>query len=1812
MNLDGAYTLVPGSDPRCDLGATLAKGVVPDPCYVGASGRLVWADSDIFSDPGKGLTKKCSGWVLQTGGNSVYTTFADGTCPTGTIALPAAPAPFYLYEPKVVPPSVLDFTCAGYSVCPQLQTCVLSSGRHGLQLAATRFGYPQVDFITFAEAAVKAQILDPVAGFVPKTIITVNRADAFIAKSKAQYPIEVFRNVPDHTRVKVKSMPLDGSMMFLTLARAAVYPDTELTDFELGYKVPEGHEPWLLDIMRIETFSSAGEPASGAATLEIYAPGAPPSITIAFFAPIDANGRIRGPKRDPTAMVPASAITAIAAGTFRAVLPFGGGDYLVTTESPCGPAPSIANADPAAAPCLLEHSGASCPVTCLPGFRASGDLVCSLGSWAKPKCEIDPYVAEKHYFRVEARGRLDYGWRIREIIVTDDEGCDIGARSLPVTVLSTSGSYTSATPEANLADGESLTSESSCTSLYGCKDWWSTSLNANPYSVDETHGKVFFEFSVAGPTQFKCISLVMRSKTGKGEARQYYPSEAVLYRGFSRDGGEDMSELSLLKLDGWTSMWKLSVKDSTFSQQDKGAVYSVQPTCGLPGHAVGDIIHYEPTVPSSCHCQQLCIDKVDEGCDAWRFDLATRECFIQAKTAMFDDGCEGAFLSGEPGLRVTSAKLSASGVLSVEGYGFPHAMSRGTPEPMRQRVKIIAGAGKTNEDCGTMPMADTVSGLACVSPLICAPAPSSTTSKSATWTGVSIAAEPGATTYTVCFHTGEAMDRYSWWAVDSISVPGRGYSFSHGALTATMTSFDVEVSRPAFSIGPPIGLWDLKIVKKTSMPNYDCRVKSDPLLTIADNKPTVDTSYSVASALTLALSPKDAAALKASPTMAKIALGAGIATGLGLSPDLVKVTSITYADGTVQTFTRRLSTEDMEVKYLVYSDTVGPALSALAAGTGFEKMAAAITSATADYFEDFSGATVTGAAAPVVTLTKASTTLTVLIGSGNKTSDLTRYYELVGSLPEPMLLKMLSDGVAFALGAKPTEFVVSKPLVSFVFPVVEDDVEDSGYGYGSRGLSDSGAGYGYGYNGPNAEGAIAVGVMADLTLGQASPELKASLEALVDGASAAALLKFNEIFETVPDWDAKDFITSVSVEKPEIFTQEVSARILSLTRRLTTPDSATWTVTSSGAASGEYIVCFTDGLAAFAPIPSAGGDQFLTLPAPELRTERQVFGGLKLSARSGETNSLTLAGARLPILAFGSLSVVNGACGLPAPTPDCLFNFTNGTNDENGTWITNDTNVSECGATPPGIVVAKGALTAATTTGYTFSLDIPDVDAGEYSLCYCDASVDVTINGSDPTVAWAPTLGKSCDSYLATASFDTETAAAACSAKCDRGCSGADCYCDSYLPMRSDATFADALCVPPATCLDLCDKQTGCTGVDISAEYANVCWLTTDACTLQVSPPFDHWEKATGTPCTTPEDFSIDVGGVAVTGRPRLDGDFVLAPGTDQSVEIVGSELDPLRDRVYVTWETGVCGFSAPVGASLSEYAKNVPVLGTVDPPADDTEGPYVAPEIPTADYRVVENAYCAGVTQVIFVKLPQADLCYPKCGVTSNPSDPTCAGLMPGVDTAETTSLCLTKVQCLDACTNTPDCFGISIHKTLPRCFMYRETCASQVENSELKSIPEYDFLYKVPSGRRLSEAVSTTGILRFAGLTLGAGRYKACFCDYVSAGICKDLSDFAIEVGKVHVSGVSCLLGDPKYVRGVCVPQPYGGLRCYDGAAPYIAPPGPTVQITTVQSTILSAPVVTPPTVEESSWCLYGPEEDTSAHPICKFVTPPAARRL
>lgn len=88
-------------------------------------------------------------------------------------------------------------------------------------------------------------------------------------------------------------------------------------------------------------------------------------------------------------------------------------------------------------------------------------------------------------------------------------------------------------------------------------------------------------------------------------------------------------------------------------------------------------------------------------------------------------------------------------------------------------------------------------------------------------------------------------------------------------------------------------------------------------------------------------------------------------------------------------------------------------------------------------------------------------------------------------------------------------------------------------------------------------------------------------------------------------------------------------------------------------------------------------------------------------------------------------------------------------------------------------------------------------------------------------------------------------------------------------------------------------------------------------------------------------------------------------------------------------------------------------------------------------------------------------------------------------------------------------------------------------------------------------------------------------------------------MDIGTVHVSGVSCLIQNPKFQRGMCVGQYHGGLRCYPGMAPMLTVP--TVAAGAQQPGAMVG-------AEEeagalSAYCLYGPEEETRDDPLCRL---------
>jgi hypothetical protein len=393
--------------------------------------------------------------------------------------------------------------------------------------------------------------------------------------------------------------------------------------------------------------------------------------------------------------------------------------------------------------------------------------------------------------------------------------------------------------------------------------------------------------------------------------------------------------------------------------------------------------------------------------------------------------------------------------------------------------------------------------------------------------------------------------------------------------------------------------------------------------------------------------------------------------------------------------------------------------------------------------------------------------------------------------------------------------------------------------------------------------------------------------------------------------------------------------------------------------------------------------------------------------------------------------------------------------------------------------------------------------------------------------------------------------------------------------------------------------------------------------------------------CEAAEDFDAPIGTVTLTEKPDIGVDWVLTPGEKASIEVVGEGLSWKTDRLMIIDCTGVCGISGPTASVMSgpmnqmHYNHWVAVMPEFDdPPSDDFEvpGSFVPPVVPTKVlWRYEEGKYCAGNNMDILaypeVKRHQ---CFSKCaaGPACEGDDCFCSGLMQGYDTEDSSALCLDEEACKDACAGLDDCFGIDMHMSLPRCFLNRMTpaptdsmsCEEYVVNGKLTPFPTYELIYKQkPGNRRLTatapeaptrsllpaidQGKSWDEILRFNDISFKTGgKFKACFCDpdtLADGKYCKKASDYKIDIGTIHVSGVSCLVEDPKFQRGTCVEQFHGGLRCYPDKAPKITVPS----VKKPKPPQDDAKVDPPFDPSLSSFCLYAPEEETRDDPLCNL---------
>lgn len=178
---------------------------------------------------------------------------------------------------------------------------------------------------------------------------------------------------------------------------------------------------------------------------------------------------------------------------------------------------------------------------------------------------------------------------------------------------------------------------------------------------------------------------------------------------------------------------------------------------------------------------------------------------------------------------------------------------------------------------------------------------------------------------------------------------------------------------------------------------------------------------------------------------------------------------------------------------------------------------------------------------------------------------------------------------------------------------------------------------------------------------------------------------------------------------------------------------------------------------------------------------------------------------------------------------------------------------------------------------------------------------------------------------------------------------------------------------------------------------------------------------------------------------------------------------------------------------------------------------------------------------------------CYRKCRTACYGEECFCDGYYEGLDGPGSNALCVDSSLCQQLCAqNYADCASVDMHRDLPRCFLNSRAdapgCAPPVDEGMLLPKAEYSVL--VPQPPREVEATvlgdaSSAALLRFGLVEVRAmGTFTLCFCDYTVSS-CHAVDDFRIELGRVYVSGLACLL-EAGLQRGECTAQALGGLRC------------------------------------------------------------------
>mmetsp|Transcript_6707 Transcript_6707/g.15096 ORF Transcript_6707/g.15096 Transcript_6707/m.15096 type:complete len:1288 (-) Transcript_6707:69-3932(-) len=412
-------------------------------------------------------------------------------------------------------------------------------------------------------------------------------------------------------------------------------------------------------------------------------------------------------------------------------------------------------------------------------------------------------------------------------------------------------------------------------------------------------------------------------------------------------------------------------------------------------------------------------------------------------------------------------------------------------------------------------------------------------------------------------------------------------------------------------------------------------------------------------------------------------------------------------------------------------------------------------------------------------------------------------------------------------------------------------------------------------------------------------------------------------------------------------------------------------------------------------------------------------------------------------------------------------------------------------------------------------------------------------------------------------------------------------------------------------------------------------------------------------------EASLEVAYFPNTARDGATMSLTSGPMQDPTSPAASAGLS--RDRVTVVDCGGSCGVSSPSSSAVPAEGTQAGDIAAwnllwavnyfVDAPHVDSENPMgnatMAVASGTVNTYVVARteSFCSNNINLTDVEVVIAGMnrslevqqCYRKCAESAPcvGDDCFCGGHFSGYDGPDSNALCLSEEMLRYYCDRIPECRSYDYHTGagVTRGFLNTGECES---NQDLIiADPNYKLVVKqedvvdaggdagttsvLPDGARpnvlrseLDYAFSWSQLLRYRGVTFTTGgTFKLCFCDSASLGgaSCGALADYGVEVGQIHVSGVACLLQNPKFRKSVCCRQYWplpvesngrtgtrGTYRCYKNLRSC-----PSFTITQPMDIVTTTPALVQPTSSTgmlATWCIFGPEEITQLEPNCQLV--------